>query len=100
MAKLVTKRESRDKIREAITLLSEANQEFRDSEISEVIKQLVDIDERLTYEIETFEGNLEGIRSFIAGQPTLDKTVEYTTIVIETLEEMKKSAMALAKEKK
>lgn len=98
--KLKGKRESRDKMRGAIKLLSEANQEFRDSEISEVIKQLVHIDERLTYEIETFEGNLEGIRSFIAGQPTLDKTVEYTTIVIETLEEMKKNAMALAKEKK
>ena len=97
--KLEGKRESRDKMREAITLLSEANQEFKDSEISEVIKQLTDIDERLTYEIETFEGNLSGIRSFIADQP-LDKTVEYTTIVISTLEEMKKSAVALAKEKK
>ena len=97
--KLEGKRESRDKMRGAITLLCEANQEFKDSEISEVIKQLTDIDERLTYEIETFEGNLSGIRSFIADQP-LDKTVEYTTIVIETLEEMKKSAVALAKEKK
>lgn len=97
--KLEGKRDSRDKMRSAITLLSEANQEFKDSEISEVIEQLTDIDERLTYEIETFEGNLNGIRSFIADQP-LDKTVEYTTIVIETLEEMKKSAVALAKEKK
>lgn len=98
--KLENKRDSRDKMREAITLLSEANQEFKDSEISEVIEQLTDIDDRLTYEIEAFEGSLNGIRSFIADQPTLDKTVEYTTIVIETLEEMKKSAVALAKEKK